>query len=230
MAWGSNLRGQLGAGTSAGPEVCGIELTSCSTKPLVVTALADVKGIGAGNAHSLAFGPPPTVTAIKPTRGPVSGGTTVTITGTDFTGVTAVKFGATSASGFTVNSATSITAVSPAEPAGRVDVTVTNTWGTSAIAKADRFSFTPTVSGLNPNTGPAAGGTSVTVTGTGFALGTTATIFKFGLTKARSVNCTSTTTCAAVSPAHEAGTVDVKATVHSVSSPKNPPADHFTYS
>jgi alpha-tubulin suppressor-like RCC1 family protein len=229
MAWGSNLRGQLGTGTSTGPEVCGIELTSCSTKPLHVTALADVKGIGAGNAHSLAFGPPPTVTAVKPRKGPVSGGTTVTITGTDLTGTSAVDFGATAASSFTVNSATSITAVSPAEPAGRVDVTVTTTWGTSPKSSADRFSFTPTVSGVNPNSGPATGGTSVTVTGSGFAEGTTATKFKFGSTTATSVNCTSRTQCAVVTPAHEAGTVDVKATVNSVSSPKNPPADHFSY-
>jgi alpha-tubulin suppressor-like RCC1 family protein len=230
MAWGSNLRGQLGGGTSTGPEVCGIEATSCSTKPVGVSKVAGAKGIGAGSAHSLAFGPPPTVTAVKPKKGPVGGGTTVIIAGTDLTGATAVKFGSTSASSFTVNSPTSISAVSPAEPAGKVDVTVTTSWGMSPISAADRFTFTPTVTGLSPNSGPAAGGTSLTVTGTGFALGTTATKFKFGLTKASSVNCTSTTTCTVVAPAHEVGTVDVKATVNSVSSPKNPSGDHFTYS
>ena len=48
----------------------------------------------------------------------------MTITGTNFTGATAVKFGATNAASFTVNSATSITATSPAG-SGTVDVTVT---------------------------------------------------------------------------------------------------------
>lgn len=69
----------------------------------------------------------------------------------------------------------------------------------------------------------------MTVTGTGFALGSTATIIKFGMTKAKPVNCTSTTECIVTAPAHAAGTVDVKATVNKVSSAKNAPADQFTY-
>jgi hypothetical protein len=69
----------------------------------------------------------------------------------------------------------------------------------------------------------------VTVTGTGFALGTTATKVKFGTTTSKSVNCTSTTECTVMTPAHKAGTVDVKATVSKLSSPTNPPADEFTY-
>jgi hypothetical protein len=110
-----------------------------------------------------------------------------------------------------------------------VDVMVTTTWGTSPISSADRFTFRPTVTKVTPDHGSSAGGTSVTVTGTGFALGTTATKFGFGSAKATSVNCTSTTTCTVVSPAHEAGTVDVKAIVNKVSSPRNRPGDQFTY-
>jgi alpha-tubulin suppressor-like RCC1 family protein len=228
-AWGSNRDGQLGTGSSMGPEVCSIEPTPCSTKPVEVGGLAGAKGIGAGSYTSYAFGPPPTVTKVEPKKGPASGGTTVIISGTDLAGATAVKFGSISASSFTVNSATSITAVSPAEPTGIVDVTVTTAWGTSPISSADRFTVTPTVTGLSPNGGPAAGGTSVTVTGSGFALGTTATRFLFGSTRATSVNCTSTTTCTVVSPAHAAGTVGVRAVVKGVSSPPRP-ADRFTYS
>ena len=73
----------------------------------------------------------PTVTSISPASGPPAGGTSVTITGTGFTGVTAVKFGSTAASSFTFNSGTSITATSPAGT-GTVDVTVTTPKGTSA--------------------------------------------------------------------------------------------------
>jgi hypothetical protein len=175
-------------------------------------------------------GPPPTVTKVSPASGPVAGGTPVTITGTNYSGVTAVDFGANAATSFTVNSATSITAIAPAEAAGKVDVTVTTPNGTSALSAKDHYSFTPTVTSVSPNAGSKAGGTKVTITGTGFGLGSTTTSFLFGTAKATSVNCTTTTECTAVSPAHPAGKVDVKATVNKVASPKNAPADQFTYS
>ncbi len=84
----------------------------------------------------------PTVTGVSPGTGSTAGGTTVTITGTNLTGTTAVTFGTTAAASFTVNSATSITATSPAEPAWQADVTVTNPGDTSATSSADKFTFT----------------------------------------------------------------------------------------
>jgi hypothetical protein len=84
------------------------------------------------------------------------------------------------------------------------------------------------VSKLEPTSGPKAGGTTVTITGAGFAPGKTA--FKFGSAKATGVSCGSSTSCTAVSPKRtKAGKVDVVATVAGKSSPKNPPADQFTY-
>jgi alpha-tubulin suppressor-like RCC1 family protein len=217
MAWGWNYWGQLGIGT-----------TTDSAVPVAI-GQSGLVGISSGWEQSLAFrSPTPTITAIKPTTGSVEGGTTVTITGNNFTGATAVKFGSSSAASFTAKSVT-ITAVSPAEPSGTVDVTVTTPVGTTAISTKDRFKFLPTVTGLTPNSGSSIGGTSITVTGTGFAPGTSATKFKFGGTAGKSVNCTSSTTCTVVAPAHALGTVDVKATVNSVSSVKNAPADQFTY-
>ena len=56
----------------------------------------------------------PSVTAVSPSSGPAAGRTPVTITGNGFTAVTAVKFGGTAATSFTVNSPTSIAATSPA--------------------------------------------------------------------------------------------------------------------
>jgi hypothetical protein len=84
---------------------------------------------------------PPAITSISPTSGPTAGGTSVTIMGTNFLGVTAVQFGTTAATSFTVTSTTSITAVSPAGT-GIVDITVTATSGTSATSAADQFTFT----------------------------------------------------------------------------------------
>jgi hypothetical protein len=53
----------------------------------------------------------PGVTSVLPSSGSVAGGTTVTITGHGFTQATAVNFGATPATNFTVDSDVSITAV-----------------------------------------------------------------------------------------------------------------------
>jgi IPT/TIG domain len=190
----------------------------------LIGGFKDNEGVGA----AWVFVAPPAITKVSPTKGPVSGGTSVTITGTNLSGATAVKFGTTDATSFTVKSASTITATSPAEGAGTVDVTVTTPAGTSAVTLKDHFKFVPTVTGVSPNTGSTAGGTSVAISGTGFALGKTATVFKFGKAKATSVNCTTSTSCTAVSPAHEAGTVDVKATVNKASSVKNA-LDRFTY-
>ncbi|MDE1995949.1 MAG: IPT/TIG domain-containing protein, partial [Rhizobiaceae bacterium] len=90
----------------------------------------------------------PTVTSISPTSGPTAGGTSVTITGTGLSGATSVTFGGTAAASFTVNSATQITATSPAGSAGTVDLRVTTSGGTSATNGADDFSYVsaPTVS------------------------------------------------------------------------------------
>ena len=83
-----------------------------------------------------------TVTGVNPSIGGARGGTSVTITGTNFSGVTAVKFGATVVSSFTVNSDTQITATSTAGTANTVvDVTVTAPGGTSATSAADRFTY-----------------------------------------------------------------------------------------
>ena len=84
--------------------------------------------------------PSPTVGSLVPNFGPAAGGTSVMITGTNFGGVTAVKFGTVAASTYTVNSATQITATSPAG-SGAVDVTVTTAGGTSATSSADLFTY-----------------------------------------------------------------------------------------
>jgi spore coat protein U-like protein len=133
----------------------------------------------------------PTVTNVNPNTGPTSGGTSVTITGTSFSGATAVSFGSNAAASFTVNSATQITATSPAG-VGTVDVTVTTAGGTSAISSGDRFTYgsAPTVTNVNPNTGPTSGGTSVTITGTNFS---GATAVSFGSNAAASFTVNSAT-------------------------------------
>jgi alpha-tubulin suppressor-like RCC1 family protein len=181
-----------------------------------------------GAADRFTYKVPPTVTKLSPVTGPASGGTVVTITGAEFAGVTGVTFGGAPASEYTVISPTSITAVAPASASGYADVRVSAVGGTSPTTAKDRFKYVPTVTSVSPNAGPVAGGTSVTVTGSGFTVGTE-TMFKFGKVKATAVSCTSSTSCTMLSPAGLAGAVDVTALVGRLASLASP-ADLFTYS
>ena len=169
----------------------------------------------------------PTVTSVSPSSGPSAGGTSVSITGSNFTGATAVHFGSSAASGVIVNSATSITATAPAHAAGAVDVTVTTPSGTSTTSSADLFTYqgAPTVTGLSPGSGPLAGGTSVGITGSNF---TGATAVHFGSSAASGVIVNSATSITATAPAHAAGAVDVTVTTPSGTSTTSS-ADLFTY-
>ncbi len=86
--------------------------------------------------------PAPAISSIAPDFGPVSGGTTVTITGTDLASTSAVKFGTIPATSFKAESETQITAVAPpSATVGSVDVTATTLAGTSAVTKNQRFFY-----------------------------------------------------------------------------------------
>ncbi|MFH8386764.1 IPT/TIG domain-containing protein [Kitasatospora sp. NPDC018058] len=113
-----------------------------------------------------------------PVIGPVSpvpgaAGSVVTLTGSGFSGVTAVRFGAVAASSFTVVSATQIIATVPVG-SGTVPVTVTIPGGTSdGVA----FSYVPVpqLVSVVPAAGPISGGTAVTVAGSGLSAATAVT-------------------------------------------------------
>lgn len=170
----------------------------------------------------------PAVSAISPSVGPALGGTSVSITGTDFTGATAVMFGATAATAFTVNSATSIVATAPAG-SGTVDVRVTTGNGTSAVSAADQFTYVtaPTVTSISPIAGPTAGGTTVVITGTGFSAASGTGAVKFGGTNA-SYTINGNTQITATAPANAAGTYDITVTTPGGTSATSS-ADQFTY-
>ena len=86
---------------------------------------------------------PPLVSGLAPSSGPKTGGTSVVISGSGFTGATAVNFGATPATGYAVDSDTQITATAPAGTLGAtVDVQVTTPLGISANTAADDYTYT----------------------------------------------------------------------------------------
>src|SRR5262249_56046540 len=122
-----------------------------------------VGGVGArGVGGGAGGGGRAAVTKVEPGKGPAAGGTMVTITGTNFVGVQSVKFGSEKkATSFTVNSETSITAVSPAltsVTSAKIAVTVTTLEGTSPETPAGKFVYEPAVSEVQPGTGPPAAG------------------------------------------------------------------------
>src|SRR5207247_5336737 len=143
----------------------------------------------------------PAVTGLNPTTGPAGGGNSVVVSGTNFTGATSVKFGTVAATGLTPNSATQITVTAPAgTPSTTVDVTVTTPNGTSITNTSDRYTYQstqPQVSSVSPPSGPAAGGTAVTISGINLS---GATAVKFGATPAASFSASSATQVTAASP------------------------------
>jgi len=206
----------------------------------------------------------PEITGVSPDNGP--GGTQVTITGTDFQGgywgdedtpedapaYSALYFGTTEVPNkdWKVTSSSQIIAQAPPGADGTVDVTYSvytsmgDVYGTTATSKADRFTYPhvspPVITGINPSTGSAGGGTNVTITGTDL---TGATAVSFGGTPATGVEvvqtCSmpmldgicltgSTPAVVASSPAGTAGTADVIVTTIGGTSAKTP-ADEFIY-
>lgn len=172
------------------------------------------------------FVPASRVAGVSPASAPQ--GSTIVISGTSFTGATAVHFGSRAAA-FTVSSDTSITSTAPAVRSGTVDVTVTNSGGTSPKVGSDQFTFTlaPRLARLNPNQGSADGGDSVTITGVNFT-GTSAVYF--GGAPAPTIRVVSDTTLAVITPAGpDSGiTVDVWVT-NSHGTSALTPADRFLY-
>ncbi|MGH9151222.1 MAG: kelch repeat-containing protein, partial [Acidimicrobiales bacterium] len=119
---------------------------------------SDVFGGGATTAVDL-YTPPPEVAAVAPDSGPVSGGTSVVITGTGFAAASDVRFG-TQPAPFVVESPTRITATTPAHAAGVVAVTVTTLAGTSGPRVPARFTYVEPPVPLGPvvPVGPASPG------------------------------------------------------------------------
>ncbi len=153
--------------------------------------------------------PGPTVSSISPSSGSTAGGTDITILGTSFAGTPTVMLGGVAATSVRVLGTTTIQAVTGAHAAGPADVVVTV--GSSTATMAGGFTYVepagPAITAISPNSGPTSGGTTVTITGTGF---TTASTVTFGGTAAASVTYVSATSLRAVTPARVAGVVDVR--------------------
>ena len=164
-----------------------------SPGPITVTT---PDGIATSTAS---FGIVPVISGFTPTHGKV--GTSVAITGSGFTGASAVKFN-TAAAVFTVTSDTAITATVPAAAiTGKITVVVSGT----ASKSSTPFYVVPTISGFSPTSGTT--GTPVAITGTGF---THATNVLFAGTAATYTVASPTTINATVPPGATTGKITVR--------------------
>lgn len=96
-------------------------------------------GVGATTASAATAAP--SVTGVSPAIGLVAGGTRVTVTGTGFSHVVAVRFGTASGSSLRVLSTTSLQVTSPPHDTSQVHITVQTSAGTSARRSADLYTF-----------------------------------------------------------------------------------------
>lgn len=149
---------------------------------------------------------PPGVTSVAPAFGSTLGGNTLTITGTGFSGATAVTVGGNAATGLTVVNGTTLTATTPAGVAGTASVVVVGPYGASAANSLFTYVAPPTLTSVSPAAGSTTGGQTVTLTGTNFALTTGVT---FGGVAAASFTINSDTQITAVTPATSAGAKSV---------------------
>ena len=198
--------------------VSGTNLVVVSDTRITVTTPADAVGnfrvrlVGPGRSSgrdiTYEFVDPPTVTGVSPSSGPIVGGTTVTVTGTHLGETCCVRVGGVTATDLDVISDRMLTVTTPAHAAGDVRVRVFTPDTSSSRSSPVGFTYLagPAVTGISPSSGPTAGGTTVTITGTGFS---GATSVGFGGSAAPSFVVVNDTTITAVTPPGTPGAVDV---------------------
>ncbi len=177
---GKNLGGVTGVafGGTPSPLVTPVSQNSVRAESPAGTGTVDITVTNASGtslpvvADEFTYVTTPSIQKINPGGGSTLGGNRVTITGAGFTGVTAVSFGSVAATSITFESDQEIVAISPAESAGKVAISVTSTTGTTPADPVDIYNYSldvPIVTSVAPDFGPATGGTTVTISGKRFS-------------------------------------------------------------
>ena len=193
LAWNANTESDLAGyrvqyGTVSGNPSTTVDVGNVTQRQFTglqagVTYYFRVKAYNTANDESapsaeVSYMPPvavvPTLTSISPASGPSTGGTTITLAGTNFVSGATVLVNGVPATGVTFVSATQVRATTPAGSAGARTVQVTNPSGQSAsLAGAFTYVGGPGLSSVSPTSGPTAGGTTITIAGTAFVSGAT---------------------------------------------------------
>ena len=163
------------------------------------------------------------MSAVSPSGGPTAGGTSVTITGTGFTGATAVDFGSSNpGTSIDVLSPTRLTVTSPSG-SGTVNVSVTTPNGTGTKDSAFTYALAPTITSVSPSEGPTSGGTVVTIDGTNLA---SPSVVAFGGNAGTVTASSASSITVTTPPSSSAGLADVLVTTFGGSVTDT---DAFTY-
>jgi hypothetical protein len=211
MGWGSNQYGQVGSGRQC--EVC------VSGMPVTVSGeLSGVTAISAGGNQSLAL----LSTGKVMEWGGVKGDTPTAVSG--LSGVTVISAGGGQNLALLGDGTIMAWTFTPQPVSGPDQIVGISAGGGHSLAYGPP---PPTVIHVNPNIGPAAGGTSVTITGPSGTDFTEATAVSFGSASATTFTVHSATSITALAP-EGSGIVDVTVTTPAGTSPLNA-ADRFNY-
>lgn len=188
-------------------------------------ALIDTNGLVTLDKTTFLATLKPEVASLTPSTLNLLGGSIVTLIGTGFDGATAVKFGNTNATHFTVNSNTQITATAPAFTAGNTNVTVISPGGSSDTLPGNQVTYAnpPAITGLSASSGTI--GSSITITGTHFNATHGNNVVKFGTTTATTTAGNATSLTVTV-PAGISGAQDISVQDGALTS-ANTAADNF---
>lgn len=208
--------------SSSSISVASPSITQGSTYFVVVNSPSGTSPHGGADVFTYTLSTP-TIASLTPNSGVTAGGNLITVTGTGFMTPAIVRFvpesGGVPVSGGTVLtgqfvdvvSSTSLTVVCPGTTSGSTYfVTVSTPAGITAETSASVFTYeyiVPTVNAVAPDSGPNAGGTTITITGTGFITGSTVSFVR------ESSGCTTSGALAA------SNVVVVNATTITASSP-----------
>ena len=185
-------------------------LTPANAPGTVTVALLAANGTAARKNAFLYQVPAPSIQSIAPNVGPISGGTVMTINGTNLSGTVSVTVGGGSAV-ITSVSPTVVTAATPQGAPGTATVSLTTPGGTTVLPNGFTYQVAaPTITSISPNTGGTTGGLFVTIAGTN--LGGTSSV-RFGGTSA-SIIAITPTSVTAVTPAGSPGAVTVSVTTN----------------
>jgi hypothetical protein len=183
--------------------------TTAHASGTVTVSVTNTDSQSGSLSSAFTFDPPPTVSSISPIIGLASGGTTLTVNGTNYISGASVSISGT-ACAVTATTSTSITCTTDAKAAGTYTLTVTNPDGQiSNTYFAFSYLDPPSITGISPSGGALAGGTIITISGTNFVSGIQVTI---NGTACDSVTYVTSTSVNCITPAGSAGAATVVVT------------------